>query len=80
MGLTTEGQFREAKRQLDEAMRLDREAMLARGIELFDDSGWSYYKSSFLSWSLRFESRSAHGSEVEKVWAVYQFTSLTRRW
>ena len=65
--LNTESEFRKAEHQLDQAMRLDREAMVSSGIELFDDSGQSYYKSSFLSWSLH-SSRDARGSEVEKVW------------
>lgn len=64
----TDSEFRKAERQLDEAMHRDREAMVSSGIELFNDSGDSYYKTSFLAWSLRFESRCARGNEVEKVW------------
>jgi hypothetical protein len=66
-----EAHFREAERQLDDALQRDRTTIAADGIEVFDDSQRGYhYKNSYLSWSLRFESRSARGSEVEKVWGT----------
>ena len=66
-----ESHFREAERQLDDALRRDQTALTADGIKLFDNSARAYhFKNSHPSWSLRFESRSARGSEVEKVWGT----------
>jgi hypothetical protein len=64
-------QFRDAERQLDDALRRDRATITASGIEVIDDSArTSHYKNGYVSWSLRFESRCARGSEVEKVWGT----------
>jgi hypothetical protein len=67
----TETHFREVQRQLDDALRRDRATIIADGVEILDDSARAcHYKNSYLSWSLRFECRSARGSDVEKVWGT----------
>ena len=71
MPAEVEALFREAERQLDDALRRDHTTITAGGVEVFDDSARVYhYKNSSLSWSLRFESRCARGSEVEKIWGT----------
>jgi hypothetical protein len=71
-----EAQFRDTELQLDEALRRGREAIVASGVEIFDDSERCYhYKNERLSWSIRFESRRPRGSDIEKVWgrvSVYE--------
>ena len=67
----SEARFRDAERQLDDALRRDREAIVSGGIEVFDDSRrLCHYKNESLSWSLRFEARRSRGSAVEKVWGL----------
>src|SRR5688572_13000499 len=63
-----EKRFREAERRLDELLRGDEAALAARGVAVADWSVRAYnYKSEYLCWSYRFETRRARGSEVEKV-------------
>lgn len=69
MSSEAEANFRDVERQLDDALRKDRAALAAEGIDTVDESQRSYhYKNQYLSWSLRFESRCSRGSEIEKVW------------
>jgi hypothetical protein len=65
-----EKRFRDAERQLDELLRRDEAVIAARGIIIADESSRAYSKNDHLSWSYRFETRRARGSEVEKVWVL----------
>ncbi|MCA1620274.1 MAG: hypothetical protein LC795_13400 [Acidobacteria bacterium] len=69
-----EKRFREAERRLDELLRRDKAAIAARGVAITDSSVRAYtYKSEYLCWSHRFETRRARGSEVEKVMVWVSF-------
>jgi hypothetical protein len=63
-----EKRFREAERRLDEMLRSDDAVIAASGITIADRSARVYhYKNESLSWSYRFETRRARGSEIENT-------------
>src|SRR5687767_307735 len=63
-----EKRFREAERRLDELLRGDEAALAARGVAVADWSVRAYnYKSEYLCWSYRFETRRARERGREGV-------------
>jgi len=63
-----EKRFREAERRLDEMLRSDEAVIAAGRVTISDRSARVYhYKNESLSWSYRFETRRARGSEIENT-------------